>query len=334
MMGMLRAELLRLRKRRTLQIIVFAVPLLAAVIMILGYNSIYDPPPFDEAAYRQELIDEGYVVGVPPEEVDALIHDQIEGQRQMMGQVTEQARLARATFTYPYSLVLVLGSGPFVMLALILLTATTIGDEFGWATLRTVLVASSHRWRFLAVRFAALATCAILIFGILLLVGILLPLVLSIPASKLPSSLPAFDGGAFLVLLAGEIVATFLVIAFAALVTLLARNGALTLLAALVWVAVEAAVLSALVRLPNFGISTIEGAPPPDAWLLDAFPLHGLTTIMQTVGRAATGLPTYPGEAFARESGVALVPIVSFTILIAIMTAASFRRFSRMDVIE
>ena len=122
--------------------------------------------------------------------------------------------------------------------------------------------------------------------------------------------------------------------AFAALVTLLARNGALTLLAALVWVAVEAAVLSALVRLPNFGISTIEGAPPPDAWLLDAFPLHGLTTIMQTVGRAATGLPTYPGEAFARESGVALVPIVSFTILIAIMTAASFRRFSRMDVIE
>ena len=333
-MGMLRAELLRLRKRRTLQIIVFAVPLLAGVIMILGYNSIYDPPPFDEAAYRQELIDEGYVVGVPPEQVDALLHDQIEGQRQMMGQVAEQSTLARATFTYPYSLVLVLGSGAFVMLALILLTATTIGDEFGWATLRTVLVASSHRWRFLAVRLAALATAALLIFGMLLLVGIVLPLVLSVPASKLPPSLAAFDGGAFLVLLVGEILATFLVIAFAALVTLLARNGALTLVAALVWVAVEAAVLTLLLRFPNFGKSSEMGAPPPDAWLLDAFPLRGLTTIMQTVGKAASGLPTYSGDVVARDPGVALVPIVSFAILIAIMTAASFRRFSRMDVVE
>jgi ABC-type transport system involved in multi-copper enzyme maturation permease subunit len=271
---------------------------------------------------------------VPPEELEAILHDQVEGQRQMMAQVAEQSAVQRATFTYPYSLVLVLGSGAFVMLALILLTATTIGDEFGWATLRTVLVASSHRRRFLVVRFAALATCAILIFGMLLLVGILLPLALSIPASKLPSSLPAFDGGAFLVLLAGEILGAFLVIAFAALVTLVARNGALTLVAALVWVAVEAAVLTALVRLPNFGISTIDGSPPPDAWLLDAFPLRGLSTIGQTVGKAASGLPAYPGDVFTRDPGAALVPFVSFTILIVLLVAASFRRFSRMDIVE
>jgi hypothetical protein len=333
-MGMVRAELLRLRKRRTLQVIVFAVPLLTGVIMVLGYNSIYDPPPFDEAAYRQELLDQGWAVGVPPEEVEPLLHDQVEQQRQMMGQVAEQSALVRATFIYPYSLVLVLGSGAFVMLALILLTATTVSDEFGWATIRTVLVASSHRRRFLAVRFTALATAAVLIFGMLLLLGIVLPVAINVPAAKLPPVLPAFDGGAFLVLLTGEVLAAFLVIAFAALVTLLARSGVLTLVSGLVWVAVEAAFLAVLMRDPSFGQYSPTGEPPPNAWMLDAFPLRGLTTIMQTVGRAATGLPGYPGDEVARDPGVGLLPIVSFAILTTILITASFRRFSRMDIVE
>ena len=44
----------------------------------------------------------------------------------------------------------------FVLLALVLLTATTIGDEFGWGTIRTTLLGSSHRWRILLVRLGAL----------------------------------------------------------------------------------------------------------------------------------------------------------------------------------
>jgi ABC-type transport system involved in multi-copper enzyme maturation permease subunit len=332
--GLIRGELLRLRRRRSLQVIVLAVPLLTGVIMVLGYNSIYDQPPFDATAYRQELIDQGLLVGMPPEDLEPLLQEAIANQAQMMGQIAEQTALARASFTFPYSLVLVLGSGAFVLFALVLLTATTIGDEFGWATIRTVLVASSHRRRFLLVRFLALAVAGLLIFGLLLAVGAVLPLVLAVPPSKLPAVMPAFDGGAFMVLLAGELLAALLVIAFAALVTLLARNGALALVAGLVWIAIEAALLTLLLRFPNFGQSSELGDPPPDAWLLNAFPLRGLTTVMQTVGKAASGLPSYPGDVVSRDPGVALVPIVSFAILIAILVAASFRRFSRMDIVE
>jgi ABC-type transport system involved in multi-copper enzyme maturation permease subunit len=328
--GQIRAELLRLRKRRSLQVIVFAVPVLVGVFFVLGYNSIYEQLPYDGAAYRQELIDQGYVIGLPPEDAEMLLDEAVESWRQQWAQQDESTKLVRATYAFPYSLVNVLGSGIFVLVALILLTATTIGDEFGWATIRTSLIASTRRRRFLVVRLGAVAIAGLLIFGMLLLLGSLLPLVLAIPASKLPATLPAFDAGAFLVLLGGELVAGLAVIAFAATITLLVRNGGLTLVSVLVWIAIEAAILTALSRLPNFG----EGQPPPDAWLLDAFPLRGITQLIQNAGRAATGIPGYPGEGISRELGNAPVPIVSFAIIALILGLVAFRRFQRMDIVE
>lgn len=328
MMGLIRAEWLRLRRRRSLQVIVFAVPLLVALPFVLGYNSIYDQPAFDEAAYRQELIDGGFGLGLPPEELEPLLQETIASQREMFEQMAGQTALLRATYAFPYSLVQVLGNGILVLLALVLLTATTIGDEFGWATIRTTFLASSNRVRFLAVRLGAMAIAGVLIFGLLLILGAVLPLLLSIPASKLPAQLPAFDGGALLVLLGGELVAALTVIAFAALVTLMLRNGALTFVAAVIWVAVEAAILTLLFRFDNFGP---EGA---DKWVLEAFPLRGLNTLLQTAGRAASGLPSYPGEPVARDIGIAAVPIVSFAVLAIILAAAAFRRIRRMDIVE
>jgi ABC-type transport system involved in multi-copper enzyme maturation permease subunit len=328
--GQIRAEWLRLRKRRSLQIIVFAVPVLVGVVFVLGYNSIYEQPPFDGAAYRQELIDSGYVLGLPPEEAEPLLDEAVVTFQQQWDQQEEGARLIRATYVFPYSLVHVLGSATFVLIAVVLLTATTIGDEFGWATIRTSLIASTRRRRFLAVRLGAIAVGGLLIYGLLLLIAIVVPLVVNVPASKLPATMPAFDVGTFLVLLGGELVATLAVMAFAALITLLVRNGGLTLVSLLIWVAVEAAILTALSRLPNFS----DGQPPPDAWLLDAFPLRGITTLVNTLGKAATGLPSYPGDAVSRELGNAPVPIVSFAILSLILGAAAFRRFQRMDIVE
>ena len=330
MIGLARAELLRLRRRRSLQVIVLGVPLLIGVIFVLGYNSIYELPPFDEAAFRKEMIDSGFGLGMPPEELEQLLDEAITSQREMYAQQEDGTRLVRASYTFPFSLVQVLGNGIFVLVALILLTATTIGDEFGWATIRTSLIASSRRRRFLLVRLAAVAVAGLVIFGLLLAVGVVAPLLLNIPASKLPPELPAFDGAALLVLLGGEVIAGLAVIAFAALVTLLLRNGGLTLVAVLVWIAVEAAILMALLRFPNFG----EGQPPKDAWLLDAFPLRGITTLMQTAGRAAAGLPGYPGDVVDRGLGNAPVPIVSFAILAVVLAALAFRRFQRMDIVE
>jgi ABC-type transport system involved in multi-copper enzyme maturation permease subunit len=328
--GLLRAELLRLRRRRSLQVIVLAVPVLAGVIFVLGYNSIQEQPPFDAAAYRQELIDSGFAIGLPPDQLEPLLADAIEARRQEMERIAETERLTRATYVFPYSLVQMLGSGSFVLLALILLTATTIGDEFGWATIRTALIASSRRRAFLLVRLSTMVGAGVLIFALLLALAALLPLLLNIPSSKLPASLPRFDGGAFLVLLVGELLASVMVVGFAALITLLIRNGGLTLVSVLVWVAIEAAGLSVLVRFASFG----EGDPPPLAWLLDAFPLHGLTTLVGQAGRAATGLPGYLGEEVSRNVGIAAVPLTSFAILAALFFAFAFRRFSRMDIVE
>ena len=79
MNGLIRAEWLRFRKRRSLQIIVLAVPLLVAFFFVAGYASTGEmPPPFDEVATRQRLIDEGFVLGFPPEEVEAYLAQAIE----------------------------------------------------------------------------------------------------------------------------------------------------------------------------------------------------------------------------------------------------------------
>lgn len=338
MRSLFAAELLRLRKRRSLQAIVLAVPLLVGAIFVAGYHSIYEPPPFDAAAYRQELIDGGFGIGLPPEDLEPLLAEAVESWRQEVQRQQDQAALTRANFTFPFSLVAVLGSGLFVLVALVLLAALTIGDEFSWGTLRTALIASSHRGRFLAVRLAALGLTGLVIFGLLLLVGTMLPVVLAIPPSKLPATLPVFDIGALGILLGGELIAALLAIAFAGLVTLMLRSGALTLLAAVVWLAVEAAILSLLQRFPNIGGGTVAGdgsfTPGPDAWLLEVFPLRGMTTLMTNVGKAASGLPSYPGEVFSRDPGIAIVPMASFAIVAVVMLLLAFRRFGRMDVVE
>lgn len=336
MIGLARAELLRLRKRRSLQVIVLAVPLLVAVITVLGYNSIYEPPPFNEAAFRQEMLDSGFGVGMPPEELEQLLDEMVVSQREQYALSEESSRLSRAAYTFPRSLSMALGTGVFILLALVLLTATTIGDEFGWGTIRTSLLASTSRRRFLLVRLGAIAVAGAAIFALLLLVGALLPLILNIPAGKLPTNMPAFDGGAFFAMLGGEAIAALAVIAFAATVTLLFRNGALALVAALVWLAVEAAILTLLQRFPEFaGTYDSSGhTPGPLGWVLEAFPLRGLTTLMQRTAMAASGLPTYPGEAVSRDFGIVAVPIVSFTILAIVLGAVAFRRFQRMDIVE
>lgn len=337
MSGLIRAELLRLRKRRSLQIIVFAAPLLVAVITVLGYNSVYDIAPFDEAAFRQEMIDSGYVVGMPPEDAEALLAETVTSQRQMIEQQEEQARLTRAGFAFPRSLSTALGTGVFMLIGLVLLTATTIGDEFGWGTIRTSLLASTNRRRFLLVRLGAVVVASLLILALTLLVGAVVPLVLNIPANKLPATMPAFDSGALLVLLLGEAIAGLAVIALAAAVTVLFRSGALALLAVLVWVAVEAAVLTLLSRFPEIaGTFSNEGvhSPGPLAWVLEVFPLRGITTLIQTLGRAASGLPSYVGEPISRDIGIVAVPIASFAVLATVFAAVAFRRFQRMDIVE
>ncbi len=326
MSGLIRAELLRFRKRRSLQIIVIAIPLLVTFFFIVGFASIEQPPPpFDEAAVRARLLAENFG-GYVPEELKPLLDESVEQERYYTEQSREQITIARSGYAFPQSVVTVFGFGTFLFFALILLTATTIGDDFGWATIRTTLLASSHRVRLLAVRLGALGAIALGLIASLLFLGVSLPATLGAVGVQFPPAAPVNVGG-LAVLLAGMFETSLIVISFAAMATLLVRSGSLTLVVMLVYVVIEASILTLLLRFEAF---QDDG---PLRWLLDAFPVRGLSTLMEVAGRVASGVPRYEGDVI-RSLGDATVPMVAMVIWGTLFAAIAFRRFARMDIAE
>jgi ABC-type transport system involved in multi-copper enzyme maturation permease subunit len=327
MSGLIRAEYLRFRKRRSLQIIVIAVPVLVAFFFIAGLSSFgQELAPCDPAAVRDRLIGEGFGQGMPAEDLDQLLDEAVQQECQFTEQQRDQYQQVRSTYAFPQSIVTVLGSGTFMFFALILLAATTIGDDFGWATIRTTLLASSHRVRLLAVRLGALGAIAVGLIASLLLLGVGLPAILAGVGTQFPPA-AALNLGGLGVLVAGMLEVSLVVISFAAMATLLVRSGSLTLVVMLVYVLVEAAILALLLQFEAFK----QGGPME--WLLDVFPVRGLSTLTEVASRAASGLPRYPGEVI-RDLGDAAVPMVALAIWGTLFAAIAVRRFSRMDIVE
>lgn len=327
MSGLLRAELLRFGKRRSIQVIVIAVPLLVSFFYVAGLSSFGpDIPPCDPAAIRDRMIGEGFGEGMPPEDLEPLLDESVQQECQFVEQQRDQSREVRSTYAFPQSIVNVLGGGTFMFFALILLTATTIGDDFGWATIRTTLLASSHRVRLLAVRFATIGAIAVGLVAALLVLGAVLPVIVSTLGTPLPPA-AGLNLAGLSVLVTGTIEASLVVIAFSAMATLLVRSGSLTLVVMLVYVAVEAAVLTLLLQFEPFK----QGGPLE--WVLDAFPVRGLSTLTEVASRAASGIQRYQGEVI-RDLGDATVPMVALAIWGALFAAIAVRRFSRMDIVE
>jgi len=325
--GLIRAEWLRLRKRRSLLAIALAVPLLVAFFLLAGYFSIPQAEPFDAAAARQQLIDDGIGIGMTPEEAEQLIADLVESQRQNHEQELQRVAFMRERFAFPQSVVTALGTGTFLMFALILLTATTLGDEFGWGTVRTALLANSQRRRFLAVRLGFLVATGAAVIVATGLLGVIAPLVLSLTGADLPVKTPV-DWTAIGVLALGETIVCAAVIGFSALVTVVARSGSLALVGALLYLVVEGAILALLSRFEPFQQNG------DLVWSLDLLPLHGLTTFINTASAAASGLGNVPGEVLDRALDRAAVPLVALLAWAALFWALAFRRFSRMDIVE
>lgn len=328
MSGLLRAEWIRFRKRRSIQIIVLAVPLLAAFMFLAGASSTGgEPPPFDPAATRAELITEGYGLGLPPDELEKALDDAVEAQRFPFEQTHQQYLLGRSTFAFPQSVVTLLGSGTLVLFALLLLVATTLGDEFGWGTIRTTLLASSHRGRLLLLRLGVVWAISIGLVATLALLGLVLPLVLSALGTHHPD-VPALNLGGLGVLVLGTLEAGFVIVAFGAMATLLVRSGSLTLVVLLVYVAIEAAILTVFIRFDAFkddgGLT----------WVLDAFPIRGISRLIDTASHVASGLPRYMGEPVQTDLSVATVPLVALVVWGLVFLAIAYRRFTRMDIVE
>jgi ABC-type transport system involved in multi-copper enzyme maturation permease subunit len=326
--NLLRAESIRFRKRRSLQVIILAVPLLAAFIFIASFSSIGPPPPaFDAAAVRAELIAQGYGLGLPPEELAQALDEAVEAQRFPFEQNRLQHELQLATFAYPQSIVVLLGNGTFVLFALLLLVATTVGDEFGWGTIRTTLLASSHRARLLAVRLGVILAIGIVLALALILLGALLPIILTTTGAQLGVEHPLNLGGLG-VLVLGTLEAGLLIVAFSSMATLLVRSGSLTLVVLLVYVAIEAAILTVLLRFEAF---RDQGGLE---WVLDAFPVRGISRLLDTAGRVASGMPRFAGEGIQTDLSIANVPLIALLVWSAIFLAVAFRRFTRMDIVE
>lgn len=328
MNGLVRAEWIRFGKRGSVKVIVLAVPLLAAFLFLAGYGSLGESPPaFDPVAVRADLIAQGYGLGLPPDQLEAALDDAVEAARFSIEQPYEQYQLRASTYAFPQSVVTMLGSGTFVLLALVLLVATTLGDDFNWGSIRTTLLASSRRSRLLMLRLGVVATIGIGLVAVLALLGIVLPFLLMATGAQFPTT-PALNLGALGVLALGTIEAGFTVIAFAAMATLLVRSGSLTLVLLLVYVAIEASILTVLSRFQDFqengGL----------AWVLDAFPVRGIARLTDVAGTVASGLPRFPGEAVPTNVDVALVPLVALVVWAAAFLAVAFRRFSRMDIVE
>lgn len=328
MRGVAQAEWLRFRKRRVLLLIVFAVPLLAGFIFLAGYastgNYLY---PFDPAEIRARIIAEGYLAGLPPDEAEAIIVEAIESERVFHEEQLRQVALDRARYASPQSIVMLLSNGMFVFVALVLLTALSIGDEFGWGTVRTALLASSHRRLLLFLRLVTLALAAGAMLALLVLLGVILPVALTVAGAPLPRT-QALDPVGLIVLLSGELLISIMVIAFAALVTLMIRSGSLTLVAVLVYVLVETAAIGLLTRLESFQENGV------NEWLLDAFPVRAILTLMDVAVRATGRLPSYEGEFIVRDLTGAQVPFAALLLWAGLFAALAFRRFSRMDIVE
>jgi ABC-type transport system involved in multi-copper enzyme maturation permease subunit len=328
MSGLLKADLLRFRKHGGIKVIVVAVPILTAFLFLLGALAAPpDLPPFDAAAYRQELIDQGVGFGLPQEQADQILDGIVAAEAENQAQQHAQNTMQRSLYAFPQSLLTVLGNSYMVLFATILLTATTLGDEFGWATIRIALLASSDRRRFLAVRLAVISVLVAVIVAVLLALGALLPLV----AGALGAHLPAPAGlhaGALAVLVAGLLVCALAVTGFAAFATLLVRSSALTLVAVLVYGIVEAAILSALLRIPVL-------QPGHDLdWIPNVFPIRGFVTFFDSTMNAAGRLMSFPGEVVDRSLQEAWVPLIALAIWAALFLTLAFRRFGRMDIVE
>jgi hypothetical protein len=159
------------------------------------------------------------------------------------------------------------------------------------------------------------------------LAGTILPGVFGLAGASPPSS-PDVDAGGVAALGGTQLLIAIVIIAFAALVTLIIRSGSLTVVAGLVYVLVETAAIGLLGNLKEF---QPQGA---NEWLLDALPIRAIGAVSDLALRAAGHLQSYGGEVAKPDLGAALVPGVALVLWAGLFASLAFRRFSRMDIVE
>ena len=220
MIGLLRAEWLRLRKRRDIWLVALALVALAIPTYASGLSG--------------ALNGGGFPADFPPDAI---------------AQIKEQARQLLLRFAFPLSIGSVVQDSQILALALVAyLAAAVTGAEFAYGTIRTSLVAHADRRGFLIVRLAAMTVAGVLLIALLVVLGALLPLGAALLGSSLPAVADPNIGS-----LAGTVgvmfLATCFVIGLTTLWAVLTRNAVIALVLTIAYTLLEGAVVGLIVRV-------------------------------------------------------------------------------------
>jgi ABC-2 type transport system permease protein len=294
--GLLRADLIRLRGRLDLWVVGFAVPVLAAFGYLRGYYDVPNHFGFDPQ------------FPVPPD-------------------VVAQIAAERSQYAFPFSLVGLLDSVPWVFVAVFFMTAMTIGSEYGSGTIRTALLASTDRHRFLASRSVALGIVGAAIIAVLLVLAVVLPALLGLLGAAIlaPPPISAPDYG--LALVARLLILAF-VVALAALLTVVTRNPALPLLLVLIYFLFEGIVTS----MPLFH------DPSGLTWLPGLLPLKSVSDLLSDTLRTIVPLDPSVVAGQLDQPGTVVFPLwLAFAVVagwFGLLYLAADRFFQGSDIRE
>lgn len=286
----LRADAIRLGARWDVRGFLLLVPLVAVVGFLLSYATIESHFGWDHSQ------------PMPPEVATAILAD-------------------RADYAFPHSIVTVLDNAPWVLFGLFFLAAGTMGLEFAWGTIRTALIGSPDRARFVLSRFVAIGVIAVVALSVLVVVGLLMPGVMGLAGIDLP---PPPDTAPQV--LVGTVAATFVMapffIAFGVLLGVVTRGPALPLLLLIVDFLVEGVVAG----LPAISSAGLEG-------LAHSLPIMSVLNLGQAARDPASyGLPAPGGgpPAFV-PLGLSFLVVIGWTCAFLALAVWQLRR---TDVLE
>jgi ABC-type transport system involved in multi-copper enzyme maturation permease subunit len=217
MIGLLRAEGLRLRKRRDIWLVALALVALSIVAYASGLSSAeanFGSPPGEQ---------------IPPE-------------------ILERIRQQRLEYAFPLSVGSVVQNGQILILALVAYVAAAVsGAEYAYGTIRTSLVAHADRRGFMIVRLAGLTVVSVVLIGLLVVVGAILPVIATLLGTRFPGVVDPEIAS-----LSGVVAVTLLtacfVIGLTSLWVVLVRNAAIALVLTIAYVLSEGAIVGLIVR--------------------------------------------------------------------------------------
>jgi ABC-type transport system involved in multi-copper enzyme maturation permease subunit len=237
MTGLIRADWLRLRRRKDLWFVLLALAGLATIGYWGSLTSIDSHFAFDPSR------------PVPPE-------------------VLAEMAIERARFAFPQSLLTVLESGQIFVLALIAFaTAGTLAAEFVYGTVRTSLVASSNRRGFLGVRLGAMAVLALLLLAVVLAIGALMPVIGVAVGIDLPGGHP-IEAAGFAGLVGSLFLFALVIIGLASLLTVVFRNSGIALILSFAYFLLENIAVSRWANQTDAVATAIRFLPASDLQLL------------------------------------------------------------------